>query len=181
MTRPAIVLGLALVIGASTGFVSAAPNQDVLPEAPGLGDPGKLVSLEIVSLNHEDRCHLTGRDARAQLIVVGHYVSGQQRDLSRDVTYTSHPEGIVQVDSTGFVVPLSEGETTIHVDADEQLQATLDVEVTHLIEDVPVNFPNEVVPVFTKYGCNGGGCHGKSGGQNGFRPLLVGVRAKRRL
>ena len=37
-----------------------------------------------------------------------------------------------------------------------------------------MNFPNQVVPVFTKYGCNGGGCHGKSGGQNGFRLSLLG-------
>jgi hypothetical protein len=33
---------------------------------------------------------------------------------------------------------------------------------------------NQIVPVFTKYGCNGGGCHGKSGGQNGFRLSLLG-------
>src|SRR5690606_9093862 len=30
------------------------------------------------------------------------------------------------------------------------------------------------VPIFTKLGCNGGGCHGKSGGQNGFRLSLLG-------
>ena len=30
------------------------------------------------------------------------------------------------------------------------------------------------MPIFTKFGCNGGGCHGKSGGQNGFRLSLLG-------
>jgi len=30
------------------------------------------------------------------------------------------------------------------------------------------------VPIFTKLGCNGGGCHGKSGGQNGFACRLLG-------
>ncbi len=37
-----------------------------------------------------------------------------------------------------------------------------------------VSFPNEVVPLFTKLGCNTGGCHGKSGGQNGFALSLFG-------
>lgn len=38
----------------------------------------------------------------------------------------------------------------------------------------PVDFDTQVVPVFTKHGCNAGGCHGKSGGQNGFRLSLLG-------
>lgn len=38
----------------------------------------------------------------------------------------------------------------------------------------PVSFVNEVVPVLTKAGCNGGSCHGKSGGQNGFKLSLFG-------
>jgi hypothetical protein len=38
----------------------------------------------------------------------------------------------------------------------------------------PINFANQIVPLFTKAGCNGGGCHGKSSGQNGFRLSLLG-------
>jgi hypothetical protein len=38
----------------------------------------------------------------------------------------------------------------------------------------PLNFSNQIVPIFTKAGCNAGGCHGKSGGQNGFRLSLLG-------
>src|SRR5215207_6881138 len=41
-------------------------------------------------------------------------------------------------------------------------------------EDRPLNFPNEIVPIFTKYGCNAGGCHGKASGQNGFKLSLLG-------
>src|SRR6185312_14417729 len=39
---------------------------------------------------------------------------------------------------------------------------------------LPINFANHVVPVFTKRGCNSGGCHGKIQGQNGFRLSLLG-------
>src|SRR6201993_3424970 len=37
-----------------------------------------------------------------------------------------------------------------------------------------VSFANEVVPTFTKLGCNAGGCHGKASGQNGFKLSLFG-------
>ncbi|MFN9233309.1 MAG: DUF1549 domain-containing protein, partial [Planctomyces sp.] len=37
-----------------------------------------------------------------------------------------------------------------------------------------MNFENEIVPIFTKLGCNAGGCHGKADGQNGFRLSLLG-------
>lgn len=37
-----------------------------------------------------------------------------------------------------------------------------------------VSFVNDVVPVLTRLGCNGGGCHGKAEGQNGFKLSLFG-------
>ncbi|MBC8353794.1 MAG: DUF1549 domain-containing protein [Planctomycetes bacterium] len=41
--------------------------------------------------------------------------------------------------------------------------------------DRPVSFVNDVVPVFTKAGCNAGVCHAKAGGgQNGFQLSLLG-------
>ncbi len=43
-----------------------------------------------------------------------------------------------------------------------------------LAEEIPVNFENEIVPIFTRSGCNAGGCHGKSDGQNGFKLSLLG-------
>ncbi len=40
--------------------------------------------------------------------------------------------------------------------------------------EAPVSFRHDVVPILTKYGCNGGGCHGKMEGQNGFKLSLLG-------
>lgn len=37
-----------------------------------------------------------------------------------------------------------------------------------------IDFENEVMPVLTRYGCNAGACHGKSGGQGGFQLSLLG-------
>ncbi len=38
----------------------------------------------------------------------------------------------------------------------------------------PVHFGNDVVPLFSKLGCNSGGCHGKASGQNGFKLSVFG-------
>ncbi|MCH2211427.1 MAG: DUF1549 and DUF1553 domain-containing protein [Fuerstiella sp.] len=53
--------------------------------------------------------------------------------------------------------------------------------VTHASEPLPsvgssrpVYFATDVVPILTKLGCNGGGCHGKATGQNGFKLSLFG-------
>jgi len=43
------------------------------------------------------------------------------------------------------------------------------VTTTHQTENLPINFGNQIVPIFTKLTCNSGGCHGKASGQNGFK------------
>src|SRR5262249_41547114 len=83
------------------------------------------------------------------------------------------PAGIVAVDDTGLVTPLKEGKATLTAKA-AGLTATTTVTVTNLVQDVPVNFTAQVVPILTKFGCNAGGCHGKADGQNGFKLSLLG-------
>jgi hypothetical protein len=47
--------------------------------------------------------------------------------------------------------------------------------VAQRVEAAPVvSFNTDVVPLLTKLGCNGGGCHGKSTGQAGFKLSLLG-------
>jgi hypothetical protein len=168
--RRALSLVCPLVILSTTALLAAD-----MPDPPGLGDPGKLISITIDSGRTVDgKFILAGRDAHQQLLVTGTYDSGQLRDLSRDVVYTVTPEGIVTVDVSGYVSPIVEGEVTIHVQVPDGPDGAVAASVTDIKVDLPVNFPNQVVPIFTKYGCNSGGCHGKSGGQNGFRLSLLG-------
>lgn len=37
-----------------------------------------------------------------------------------------------------------------------------------------IRFGTDIVPILTRLGCNGGGCHGKASGQNGFMLSLLG-------
>jgi hypothetical protein len=143
-------------------------------EAPGLGDPGALVKLTIETGVSGPRATLRGRDSQQQLLVTGHYASGQQRDLTGQVAYETAPAGIVGIDATGLALPLADGLATVSATAPGGQRATVELAVEHFIDDTPVNFPNQVVPIFTKLGCNSGGCHGKSSGQNGFKLSLLG-------
>ncbi len=161
----------AILVNAHSAAVLADDGQ----QPPGLGDPGALQSITLETGRTLDGVFtLAGRDASQQLVVTGHYDTGQQRDLTSAVSYQASPEGVVRVAATGHVTPMSEGEAVIHVVSDAGLDADIRVLVTNIEQDLPVNFPNQITPIFTKYGCNGGGCHGKSGGQNGFALSLLG-------
>jgi len=78
------------------------------------------------------------------------------------------------VDANGLAIPQSEGTATITAVGPEGLKSQAEVRVEHFQVDLPINFSNEIVPIFTKHGCNGGGCHGKASGQNGFKLSLLG-------
>ncbi|MFM7102800.1 MAG: Ig domain-containing protein, partial [Verrucomicrobiota bacterium] len=117
-----------------------------------------------------DRLAMETRDARQQLLVS----DAAGRDLTRTVTWSSQPPGVVAVDATGRVTPLADGETVLTARAADGSSATLPATVRRSGEAAPIHFANQIVPIFTKNGCNGGGCHGKAAGQNGFRLSLLG-------
>ncbi len=115
---------------------------------------------------------LHGADARWQFVI-----SYQQRDVTRDVRYHVSPAAIAQVDNTGFITPLASGTAVVTAILPSQtgnISATLTLDVVGMDETLPVNFPNQVIPIFTKLGCNSGGCHGKAAGQAGFKLSLLG-------
>lgn len=84
------------------------------------------------------------------------------------------PAGVVEVTKDGYIVPKGDGKATVTAKSAEGLTASASVAVEQFSHVPPVNFPDKIVPIFTKLGCNGGGCHGKSGGQNGFKLSLLG-------
>ncbi|MEX1042933.1 MAG: DUF1549 and DUF1553 domain-containing protein [Pirellulaceae bacterium] len=118
---------------------------------------------------------LRGGDARMQLIVTAK-TGDQHRDATRDVQFRIEPP-IADVDSGGYVRPLENGTATITAVLGEVTTQT-QLEVSGLDIVQPVNFPHQVVPIFTKLGCNGGGCHGKAAGQAGFRLSLLGFEPR---
>jgi hypothetical protein len=170
MTRSETLLAGFLVF-----LVAAAPVFAEQVEPRGLGDPGVLNTLRVEPEAAEGQAALVirGRDARQQLVVTGEYSSGQSRDHTHSAKYTVEPAGIIEIAADGMVTPLKDGDASVKVvDGGKEIKVVVHVE--GVANEIRINFKNQIVPIFTKLGCNSGGCHGKASGQNGFKLSLLG-------
>lgn len=113
---------------------------------------------------------VTFRDAfaRRQLLV-----SLDGRDVTHQTRYVSQAPAIVSVDSSGYLVPVANGSTSIEAVVDGST-VLIPVEVTGMDQVRAVDFATEIEPLMSRFGCNAGGCHGKQSGQNGFKLSLFG-------
>jgi hypothetical protein len=160
----ALLTVIALLVG-SSALPAAQKAKSV---------PLKVISLEIQAGVAVQSLRLSGADARQQVLVTAKLEDGRSQDVTRTVAYEIRPSGIVKIDTNGFITPLGDGAAKITAKAAGGIAATLPVTVEKFRTPTPINFPDQIVPIFTKAGCNSGGCHGKSGGQNGFRLSLLG-------
>ena len=141
--------------------------------AAGTSAMAEVVKLELNVPAESEAIAIRSRDARQQLIVTAVHADGTTADVTRDVAWTISDPAVLVVDSTGMSIPLADGDVTVTAtQADKSVVAR--VVVSGFADPLPINFRNQIVPIFTKLGCNGGGCHGKSGGQNGFKLSLLG-------
>jgi hypothetical protein len=154
------ILALAGLLAVASGD-EAAPAKLSLQAAgtaeADAGRPARLVSPE----------------ARLQVVVTGTAADGRLSDWTSKVRYAVRPEGVVRVDPNGLVTPLKDGKAVLTAAAGP-VKASVELAVERFADPPALDFPNQIVPLFTKLSCNSGGCHGKSGGQNGFRLSLLG-------
>ncbi len=77
----------------------------------------------------------------------------------------------------GFVLPVSDGEAKLIVEHDMQ-QVEVPIKISGAANIPAVSFQNDVMPVFSKTGCNAGSCHGAARGKDGFNLSLYGFDPK---
>tara|TARA_B100001093_G_scaffold97056_1_gene89051 strand:- start:145 stop:2535 length:2391 start_codon:yes stop_codon:yes gene_type:complete len=107
-----------------------------------------------------------------QLVLTSHEGAGK-KDVTAIAGFSVEPSGIVTVSPTGLIRVIGNGSATITAEFAGSLLSRA-IKVNQADEHLPISFPNEIVPIFTRHGCNGGGCHGKAEGQNGFKLSLLG-------
>lgn len=154
----------------------AAPPQPAAPAPAAVPKPAAPSSISITARLGTKDIVLNGPDSRQQMVVTS-TISDKSRpplDVTPKAKYTASPAGIVSIDSHGFITPLTDGKTTITVSHNEAKPASIHVSVNNFKTPPPISFPNDIVPIFTRNGCNAGACHAKSAGQNGFRLSLFG-------
>ena len=120
-----------------------------------------------------ERLALTGADAEHGLIVTLIAADGRQTDVTAKARFSSNATQRVSVDAAGHCRALADGAAEIAVTFDGQ-NATVPVVASDFGKTHLPSFKQDIIPVFTKTGCNAGGCHGKLAGQNGFRLSLRG-------
>jgi hypothetical protein len=162
----------AVVLLAATVPVRAGDpdtKEAIRPEPAALPAAAEVRALTV----QPSRVALRGFDDARQLVLTATLAGGREQDLTGDVHYDVLDRKVARVTSTGRVLPLADGDTEITAHyGDKTVRVPVHAEAVEA--SLPINFPNQVVPIFTKLGCNGGGCHGKASGQNGFKLSLLG-------
>jgi hypothetical protein len=164
------MLGLCWLGGVADALADEAADGNRSP-TPAMG------SLHGEGLDGTQPIQLRGSDARHQLLV-SRTRDGWTVDATRSVNYRVEPAGVIEIEADGFIKPLGNGRADLTAEDEDGLAWHQSVEVSSWEQDPAVDFVSQVVPVFTKFGCNGGGCHGKAAGQNGFKLSLLGFEAK---
>ena len=164
---PFLVLSGLLISFAATQAETTTPASD---EAAAPAAAVKAIQLESAT---PEKLTIRGKDARQQILVTGELSDGKLRDLTRKASYKIEPAELAEIDEEGLIKPLSDGTGKVIATVGE-FQSEIPLEISGIANPLPINFTNQIVPVFSKLNCNGGGCHGKSGGQSGFRLSLLG-------
>ena len=113
-----------------------------------------------------------GANRRQQLLVTVHSADGAEIDVTHRAEFECVESKLIRIDHAA-VSGISDGNSELIVRF-AGLTARVPVEVSDVNRYPPINFGNDVIPLLSKLGCNGGGCHGKQSGQNGFKLSVFG-------
>ncbi|MFP6764911.1 MAG: DUF1549 domain-containing protein [Planctomycetaceae bacterium] len=115
---------------------------------------------------------LDGQDSRQQILVT--IAQGlRASDVTRQARFQIADSGIATVTQSGVVTPLTSGSTTLTARHGD-LASTVTIDITRADTALPLSFHQDIVPILTRRGCNGGSCHGKATGRGGFQLSLFG-------
>jgi len=116
---------------------------------------------------------LHGPEARFSLLVDGFTADGAVHDLTGNASYRSLTPEVCEVSAAGVIRPVADGRGVIEVTVSGKSQS-VPVHVSGAAASRTYNFENDIIPLFTRFGCNMSGCHGKAEGQNGFKLSVFG-------
>lgn len=177
-TRPALLLPVlfvsALLISIACSSISAAEPESQTAAASSSATIKSLAVTPVLPNDENGAVPLTSRDERRQLHATAEMHNGRLIDYTRDVSWTVTPAGLAEIDQTGLLIPLQNGSGEILARTQFGVEARRPLQISGMDGSQAISFRHQIVPIFTKLNCNGGGCHGKASGQNGFRLSLLG-------
>lgn len=115
---------------------------------------------------------LFGKGSVQQLAATAIFSDGSSRDVTTETEFDSSKPEVAAV-VKGRIEARSDGGASIRASYKGFTAATTAL-VQRARAPAPASFAGDILPVLTKYGCNGGSCHGALNGQNGFKLSLFG-------
>jgi hypothetical protein len=132
-------------------------------------NPG--VAISEVNVFPPDVSLTTVRDKQS-FIVQATYADGITCDVTAQAKVSVANPALVKLEKN-VLTPIADGATEMKVEFGGK---TVPVKVTvkDAKVDPPISFKLDVMPVFMRWGCNSGACHGAARGKDGFRLSLFG-------
>jgi hypothetical protein len=115
---------------------------------------------------------LSSKQDSQSVIVQAVYSDSTTRDVTAQAQFSVADKALARLDKS-VVYPVADGKTELSVKF-ESKTLTLPVKVEKSAFTPPISFSLDVMPVFTKAGCNTGSCHGSARGKDGFHLSLFG-------
>lgn len=144
--------------------VASSSTPVAAPQPTNLAGPLEVTPTSVV---------LDSPESTLQLLATVRAADGRGIDVTRAAKYRLENAGPAAVDTLGLVEPLKDGKTAVVVEYNGK-SVRVPVEVKSVDHPVPISFPQDILPILTKTGCNTGGCHGKAEGMNGFKLSVFG-------
>jgi len=128
----------------------------------------RVVALEV----HPGRIELWTDHEYVQLLVSGRTEAGDLVDVTRRVEAGAGSLHL-EVNERGLVRPLHDGQGELELRVGD-LSIAIPYRVVGTAEHYRPSFLKDVMPIFSRAGCNAGGCHGSADGKKGFKLSLRG-------
>ena len=127
---------------------------------------------------YPDKVSLTGARDCQSVIVQLLYSDGITEDVTTQAEFQIADANLVEWSSgvhssDRLLVPVANGATEVTTQF-AGLEVNIPIEISDVAADPRISFKNDVVPVFSRAGCNAGSCHGAARGQDGFQLSLYG-------
>lgn len=120
--------------------------------------------------------NLSNAKDRQSIVAQLEYSNGITVDVTDQVQIKLENEGLVVQKQTTFM-PHADGQTKLNV-AIGEFAIEVPIRVNNAKTKSPISFTNDVMPVFSRSGCNAGSCHGAARGKDGFQLSLYGFDPK---
>jgi len=144
----------------------------------GLGvNVGQGAAFDVVAIEaFPPKLQLDSARDRQRLVVQARAADGRTLDVTAaaEITLSSDTLAAIERSPAGVVFrPVADGDGTIRV-AHAGQAVEIPLRVVSASSSAPLSFRLDVMPVFSRAGCNMGSCHGAARGKDGFNLSLFG-------